>query len=355
MLSHAEILSRSLRGDKDTIELKTQRLHGGISNINVRVESTDLHPNPVVLTFYPNNQTWYKVYKEFAVREIIGQSPKLPLQRILSSGVLESNGQTHAYVIKEYLNGDTLHNVLSQHNERGLTGENTSGLIRDLGEKIGFLHNFCLPDFGQIWVPDKQASWKDYYEKMMERRLDKVAQISEEKTAGKYKASEIHGLLPGLREVARRGYEALESIQSAHFTHNDLNFLNIVANQDGKEWKISGILDFEAAFAGDPEIDLVAIESQVFLSTYQDIFTAHAQDFREGYCQEREVSPDYLKKRLLYHLSRSLSYFEAIFSMDFSVIPESEINTFFADGHLKILRALANGDSLDDVGVLSLS
>jgi Ser/Thr protein kinase RdoA (MazF antagonist) len=127
-----------------------------------------------------------------------------------------------------------------------------------------------------------------------------------------------------------------------------MNFLNVLSSRKNGTWGISGLLDFDDVSSADPDIDLVAVESQIYLSTYKEPFMKHRSDFCDGYRMFREInSQTFRQKRLIYHMSRSLSYFEAIVAMDETATQKHEINNFFAEKHLEILKSIAEHGDLN--------
>jgi len=351
--------------DKKDIPVCLHRFSDGISNINYLVQFLQQDKRPVVMTVYPESEKWPKIEKEYFTRSLIQDIKDIPIQKILTSGIIKNeNGNNCAYLIKEYLDGSTLDKVFTLSSMIGLQKNDWRSIILDLGLKIATLHESRLPVFGDIKntqivspngeVSDSFLSWKKYYKAILERRFCEINKQFSDKQIGEYKAKDIQTLLPSLYEVAAKNLESLDNVICPRFVHNDINFLNILACQKEGVWCISGVLDFEAALSGDPDVDVVAIESQLHLSRYRDLFTENIDYFRKSYQSKRNITQDYRQKRIPYHISRSLSYFEAIFQMNFKLIPSSSVNHFFMEKHFEILENLAKGKTLEDIGIYSL-
>lgn len=364
VLKPEEIYSLLPHGIKDN-SVQFDRLTGGLSNINYLVRFPYSNNRPVVMTIYPEQNKWHKVKKEYYVRSLTEKAPSVPIQKIIASGVTQTiDGTQLAYIIKEYLEGDMLNSVLSSGLIANFQENDWPALISDLGQKIAILHGYQLPVFGgikgaKIIGPDNEASnsflsWKKYYAESLKRRFNVVSHQPSDKQVSKYRAGDIQILLPTLYEMAFQNLKSLEDVSSPQFVHNDINFLNILASSQKGTWHISGILDFEAALSGDPCIDLVAIESQLHLSHYRSQFMENVDYFRKSYQERKNVPQNYRQRRIPYHISRSLSYFEAVFQMDFKLIPISNVNHFFMEKHFEILEGLVRGKALEDMGINSL-
>lgn len=320
---------------------KWEILHGGIINTNILVRDIDLYPTPIVITFYKDGGL-SKINREFKLREILDASCGIPIPKIYDSGVIEYADNTYGYVVKECLEGQTLHQTLAEIDRFGLSGDDIAALLHGLGETVARFHSHALSGFGDILVKPTVIPWREMYGEALRKRFSDFMHLPPEKEISQFRVNQIQTLLYPLSRLVDENVDLLDAVTEPRLTHNDMNFLNVLSFKKNGIWVISGLLDFDDVSGADPDIDLVAVESQVHLSTYKEPFQAHISDFCQGYRTFRDInSQTFRQKRLIYHISRSLSYFEAIFTMDETAVQKHEINNFFAEKHLEILKSIA--------------
>ncbi|MGH2514282.1 MAG: phosphotransferase, partial [Ktedonobacterales bacterium] len=88
-------------------------------------------------------------------------------------------------------------------------------------------------------------------------------------------------------------------VEEAQLTHEDLNPNNILFQNDNGQWVLSGLLDFESAWAGCCESDLARLELWRGMT---------GDGFWEGYRSVRQVPPSYPLRRQLFQLLWCLEY-----------------------------------------------
>jgi Ser/Thr protein kinase RdoA (MazF antagonist) len=342
----AELLHTN-RSLSEISHYKWEFLHGGISNINIIVKDIDIYPSPVVITFYKDGGS-SNINREFQLREILDADCGIPIPKIYDAGVVEDTNGTYGYVVKECLEGQTLHQTLAEAERLGLSDNDITSLLHGLGETIARFHSHVLPGFGDIPVEPSVLPWRDIYIEAVKKRFADFMRLPSEKQISQFRVSQIQTLLPSLSELIDEQADSFDGVIEPRLTHNDMNFLNVLSSRKNGTWGISGLLDFDDVSSADPDIDLVAVESQIYLSTYKEPFMKHRSDFCDGYRMFREInSQTFRQKRLIYHMSRSLSYFEAIVAMDETATQKHEINNFFAEKHLEILKSIAEHGDLN--------
>jgi len=337
--------------------LSSELLSSGIVNHNLKVYLAP-EATPAVLSIYSSNGK-ERVDREIFTRSLLGEGTSLPIQRIFHSGYGDtSNGKEYGFLIKEFKTGDTLNDVLQNMVNEKPEDDEIGGLINNLGKNLNILGSIKMSKFGKIVGNNiigssENCSWKDYYSYRLNKRIKTLEDLDPNNTVGEYKVKDILILTPKLSNYAETQSGILETVKEPRFVHNDFHFLNILASQESGTWQISGILDLENATAGDPEFDLISIESQLNLSPeYRGLFLANLGRFKDGY--KNPISNEYLQKRGLYHLTWSLSYFEAVMQMDTNLHPvNSQVNRYMK-GHYETLKSLADGKSLEEIGVPSL-
>ena len=328
-------------------------LSGGIVNHNLKVYLAP-EATPAILSIYSSDGK-EKVDSELFTRSLLGEDISLPIQKIIYSGYGDTaDGKEYGFLIKEFKEGKALNDVL-QNIVLEKPGDTEIGwLLDNLGRDLYILGSVKLPKFGKIEGnnivgPSENCSWKEYYFYRLNKRIKILEGLDSNEKVGGYTVKDILKLTPKLLNYVEARLDVLDSVTEPRFVHNDFHFLNILASQGSGKWQISGILDLESATAGDPEFDLISIESQLRLTPeYKDLFLSNIGHFRNGY--RTSLSNEYLQKRGLYHLTWSLSYFEAIMQMDtylHQITPQ--INKYM-DGHYEMLEGLTNGKSPEEVG-----
>lgn len=332
-------------------------LSDGIVNLNQKVF---IAPNatPAVLSFYSSDGK-ERVERELFTRTLIGERHVLPIQHVIYSGTgVLIGGREYGFLIKEFKEGETLDNVLRNASSSEAENLEVSRLLVDLGRDLYTLGLIKLPKFGKIEGndivgPSENCGWKDYYFYRLNKRVKILENLDQNKRVGKYTVGDVLELTPKLLTYAESHSDVLNTVTEPRFVHNDFHFLNILAAQSNGDWRISGILDLESATAGDQEFDLISIESQLNLTPeYKDLFMTNIEHFRAGY--GIPVSNEYLQKRGLYHLTWSLSYFEAVMQMDTNLHPVNSQVDNYMRRHFEMLRGLTSGKSPEEVGAPSL-
>lgn len=339
---------------------ETELLTDGITNISIRCCHLPPECNPVVVNLltHPNGNN--RIAQETYVRELCAPESDLPLQRLIKTGSLGTGTDKINFIVKEYKPGITFHQTLTNHEITGASDVDFSRMLNQLGRFLSMMHKIKFTGFGKISGrhiigPSEDCSWAEYYQHRLKGMFDAISLVSPEKRVGTLRAEEVQTLLPPLFQLVNEHSELLGQVQEASFVHHDFHFLNIIAD-DEPEWSITGILDTENATAGDPTIDFVSIESHLYLSRekYGGVFERNADHFRKGYAQEGQIPVNYPGCRVLYHILWSLSYFEAILNIDTEVHPITPEITHYANRHFSILKGLADGRSLEEIGVISI-
>lgn len=352
-----QVLPASIRLCPGPEGQKPSMLSGGIINLNQKVY---LAPDakPAVLSLYLSGGK-ERVERELFVRSLIGKNSPIPIQNVIFSGMSdETEGKDIGYLIKDYKPGQTLSEVLLHPEIFTLENSDIKSLLGDLGRYLGLLNSTHLPKFGKIEGtgivgPLGNGSWKDYYLFRLGKRITALRTLNPDKKVGDLRVKDVLVLLPHIVEGVGKRSKILDEVDAPYFIHNDFHFLNILANKSQDGWYISGILDLESATAGDPDFDLISIESQLNLTPeYRERFMSNVEHFRLAY--GRQVSKDYQQKRWLYHSTWSLSYFEAVMQMNINEHPINEQIRNYMERHYEMLNGLANGKNPEEIGAPSL-
>jgi aminoglycoside phosphotransferase (APT) family kinase protein len=91
----------------------------------------------------------------------------------------------------------------------------------------------------------------------------------------------------------------LADVDGPALTHDDLHHHNILFRHDGERWRLAALLDFDKAWAADPESDLARLDLWRGMT---------GPDFCSAYRERRPLSDRYLERRPLYQLLWCLEY-----------------------------------------------
>jgi aminoglycoside phosphotransferase (APT) family kinase protein len=108
-----------------------------------------------------------------------------------------------------------------------------------------------------------------------------------------------------VEEVIAHGSPALQAPFQACFVHGDYQESNVVVEETGAQWRVSGVFDMYPGFS-DPETDLARP-----LAVYLDAHTpALAQEFLRAYRVDRPLRPGFEERFPLYMLQERLAMWE---------------------------------------------
>lgn len=285
---------------------------------------------------------------------------ELPVPKILRAGELYIDYQVpYQFLVKEYKPGKTLHDLFIDEQVSNYNDGTMSSLVYELGRCLARMGTIELPKFGKftaqgIVASQDISSWLRYYESLLSKRISNISRIPAANKVGNLIAKDVQCLIPRLVDLIELHKSVLKTVTRPFFTHHDFHLYNLLGNHQGK-WYISGILDLENATAGDPEVDLVSLESHLYLmGKGAEVFKNNLLSFQRGYKQLRQPSPFYPQKRILYHIPWSLSYFSAIMRMDTTIHPITDQISSNMQRHFEILSGIAGGCSLEEIGLLKM-
>jgi len=196
---------------------------------------------PVVLKVYPDSLHW-KMQKEVTVISLVEGCLSVPAPRILladdSKRLLDLN-----FVLMTRLPGSNLGRLESR-----LTADQRASAYRQIGGLLREFHRIPMDAFGYIGsrgISAAHATNRDYLSHQCDRKLREFADRG------------------GSADLARRiaayfstRMHLLHECSHAVLCHNDLHAGNLLAGITDHGVRLSGVLDFEGALAGDPLMDL---------------------------------------------------------------------------------------------------
>lgn len=221
-----------------------------------------------------------------AVKRVVGARTDVPVPRILHEGVVDGR----AYHVEERLPGASL-----QHRFVALPVEQQERVLHQVGGMIGDVHEAVRFDAsGWLGRDDGVAvtgrmAWPDLLQAVVDEEL---AGVQETRFAD---------LLPDIRDAVERGMAAVPRDVDAVLLHNDLGPSNVL----GTGARVTGIVDWANAVAGDSAYDLVRAERSFIdkrMDTARDGLRAALYD---GYRENRDVAVSD-RKRDVYRLACTL-------------------------------------------------
>lgn len=155
---------------------------------------------------------------------------------------------------------------------------------RQIGEAVAILHDIPFQHFGEVTLDGTVPFGAAFLPALAERVRRRVTN-----------PRQADLFLALLRERAA----LFADVEEAQLTHDDLNPNNILFQNENGHWVLSGLLDFENAWAGCCESDLARLE----------LWRGMAGDgFWEGYRSVRQPLPSYPLRRQLFQLLWCLEY-----------------------------------------------
>jgi len=101
-------------------------------------------------------------------------------------------------------------------------------------------------------------------------------------------------------DLLRERRHLFAGVDGPGLCHEDLNPTNLLVREDNEgRWRLSGVLDFDSAWAGCPESDLARLELWEGMT---------GDGFFEAYRSTRAVAPGYAERRPLHQLQWCLEY-----------------------------------------------
>jgi len=195
----------------------------------------------LVLKVYPESLHW-KMQKEVNVCALLSGHLSAPVPRVLLADDAKSIIRLN-FVLMSKLGGVVLR-VL----EPTLADAELFSAYSQMGEALREIHEISMQSFGYIgpdgvWTP--HASNRAYMSFQFDKKLTEFAEREGDRALG-----------DRLRAVVHERAYLLDACPTAHLCHYDFHSGNILAERDDGSLRLSGVLDFEGAIAGDPLMDV---------------------------------------------------------------------------------------------------
>lgn len=327
-----------------------ERFRMGISNDTYKVTIVEAErERNLVLTMYQGEKDVRKLRKELSVRHMLRPEGNIPVPNVIAYSD-QVKGFFPPFIIREYANGQDLHRALEsdslkKHSER-------KELAIKIGETLALMHGIKLSEFGPLAIDSdpkvdievrnkKFTSWQEYVSFLFDETMQGVDQIQD----GRFtkRIVELKNLIPEIMSFLEKNKGVLKAVGEPKLCHSDPTLGNFIVDKDVNSWKLSGIIDFEWAIGGDPDLDLVFIENWLFFCSYRKDVKELIPYFLEGYKKHRDISLEaYEKKRSLYHILRSVSYLNSVFSGQGHYETNPYLDKYIVL-HLGIIKRALNG------------
>jgi fructosamine-3-kinase len=202
----------------------------------------------------------------------------------------------------------------------------------DLGKIIAKIHSITFDKFGETFDGEKVIgyseidhkgpfnSWKEMHKEIINYRLSY------------FKGTYFEDLIQPIKAWFKKNSNLIDYEIIPRLLHIDLNQKNIFLKND----KISGIIDFDGAFVGHNEEELMRTESANF-SNDEEL----KKSFFKGYTQLIKLDDNYEQRRTFYYLSRLLVHIDCIIQYGNNyvnvekeqIIVRTEINKILSGKH----------------------
>ncbi len=217
------------------------RLHGGELAAIHEISFANPAHRPLVLKVYPDTLHW-KMQKEVMIAGLARDRLSVAVPRILladdSKELLALN-----WVLMTKLDGAVLGRI-----EAAFTPQERTSEHRQIGGLLREFHRIPMQAFGYIGangIVTPHATNHAYLTHQFRRKLKE------------------HGERGGDAALARRVADHVEArahlfngCTQAVLCHNDLHAGNLLATTTGGDVRLTGVVDFEGALAGDPLMDV---------------------------------------------------------------------------------------------------
>ena len=249
-------------------------LHGGEIAAVYEIAFVDPAHSPLVLKVYPDDLHW-KMQKEVTVVTIIQDRLSVPSPRILladdSKRLLDLN-----FVVMTKLEGSILGQL-----ERTLSSEQRVSAYLQIGSLLREFHRIPMEAFGYI---GPEGIWTAhptnhvYLTHQVQRKLKEFTERGGD-------AGLAQRLAGHFTERAR----LLSTCTQAVLRHNDLHAGNLLATTTQGSLRLTGVLDFEGALAGDPLMDVAKALFHLHNESRRSLLDGYGPVERQGWLQTLEL------------------------------------------------------------------
>lgn len=216
----------------------------------------------------------------------------------------------HPYLIISEIKGERLCDSFNRWQKNEL-----SAFYYELGKTLAKIHSITYDKFGEtfdgktiegfseIGYKGPFKNWKDMHKEIIDYRLSH------------FKNTYFEDLIDPVRLWFKNNSYLIDYNITPRLLHIDLNQKNIILKNN----KIIGIIDFDGAFIGHNEEELMRTECANF-SNNKDLKAS----FFQGYTKIIKLDNNYEKRRIFYYLSRLLVHIDCIIEYDNNYVKNIE-------------------------------
>ncbi len=209
------------------------------------------------------------------MHQLVLSETNLPLARIYAAEDHPSRWAWR-FLVMEHLTGQPWAEVRG-----GLAWDAARVVYQQIGEAVAKLHLIRMPSFGE-YLGEGDTQHYPFALREHARQILPSPRL-------------YHFFLQALDRFSG----LFEQVQNPSLCHEDLHAHNLLVQKQAERWQLSGILDFDKAWAGQAESDLARIDFWRGM---------RSPEFWIGYHRLRMEDPLYLEQRPIYQLLWCLEY-----------------------------------------------
>jgi aminoglycoside phosphotransferase (APT) family kinase protein len=241
----------------------------------------DLLPSPqrvVIKLAGPRAQYPCPFDRTAAIHRLVRGLTTVPMQEVLAVDT-SYRYWPWRYMIQSYALGLEWADALPQ-----MDTQEQGSAYRQIGHAVAGLHTIPFPAFGDLGESGATNPGSSYLERLAKRAKQRIKD-----------PDKTNLFLNLLQERAA----LFMDVTQPSLCHDDLHKHNILFQQEGSEWHLSAILDFDSAYAGHHESDLSRLD------LWRGMI---GPGFWEAYTEVLLLSPSYEQRRPIQQLLWCLEY-----------------------------------------------
>lgn len=260
-------------------------------NIELIVKNPDVALN---LRIFCGQDAEIRAKRENTAYMIISENTDIPIPKVLvvdySKSLIDS-----VFSLQTRVAGENLDDVCS-----GLASSRQEQVADQIGRVLGQLNHLTATNFGDLSTEEKPASEETWYEHMV---LFVTRNLSRS-LAAKHIDNHLYDRV--LNHFDRWGWIVPKEV-SPSLVHRDVHLGNIKVQQDALgNFNLSGILDFEHAFAGHSEYELAMLYLEVF-----NRYPIMKNPLLQGYSETNTLSDGFdLRVNKVYKLAKMTEFLD---------------------------------------------
>lgn len=257
---------------------------------------------------------------EVQVYELLADK-KLPIPTVLKYDF------SHKIINNDYFFMTAVSGTTWEKTKKEISVDDKKRLMNELGRYQAIIHSISNDTFGYIKDGKSQfSSWSEAFSSMMRDILND----------GRRKGVRLP--YDEITNVVDKRKKLLDEIKKPQLVDFDLWAGNVFLDSKDGKWYISGIIDFERAFFGDPFADFIAS-----INIYSDINVE--KQFIEGYLSENQnfqIIPKDNERMQLYRLYMAVIL--AVETYRYNFIYGAMVKAYSKQNINKILKELNSGN-----------